>query len=154
MKPIIAITMGDPAGVGPEIIVKALSCASLRDLCRPVVIGDLSVLTKAALDTGGTAGRQNFEPLSRIEEIRESSAPSPVLDLKNVKMSEFTYGTVKAEYGKAAGEYIEKAAELALANKVDAIVTAPIQKEAFTAAGYPYAGHTDMLASLTRTEHV
>ena len=151
-KPVIAITMGDPSGVGPEIIVKALSQASVRDSCLPVVIGDLNVMIKTAEDTGEIACTRKIEPLSRIEKLHESMAEIPVIDLKNVPMSGFTYGTVKAAYGKAAGESIEKAVEMALAKKVDAVVTAPLQKEAFTAAGYRFTGHTDMLASLTKAE--
>ena len=152
-KPIIAITMGDPSGVGPEVILKALSQPKVRDRCLPVVVGDVGVLVKTLEDTGDTTCVRKVEPLSQIEKISESQAEIPVLDLKNVDLAHFTYGTVKPEYGKAAGQYIEKAVELALSKKVDAMVTAPIQKEAFTQAGYRFTGHTDMLQALTQAKH-
>lgn len=153
-KPILALTMGDPAGIGPEIIVKALSNASVRALCRPVVVGDLGVLLKAAQDCCVIDCARMIEPVASIDRLGDSQARIPVLDLKNVPMAGFGYGRVKPEYGRAAGESIEAAVKLALEGKVDAVVTPPLQKESFKAAGYAYPGHTEMLAALTGARHV
>lgn len=156
MKPLVAITMGDPAGIGPEIIVKALLEPEVQAMCRAVVVGDLGVLLKAAGDTGAVDCARMIEavPGGSIERLDESQARIRVLDLKNVPLAGFEYGKVRPEYGKAAGQSIEKAVKLALEKKVDAVVTPPLQKEAFKAAGYSHPGHTEMLASLTGAKHV
>ncbi len=130
-EPRIAITMGDPAGVGPEIVVKALRAPILKRV-SPVVIGDRGVLEKVR-DSLGTSWPDGVN----------------ILDLKNVDLSSHSWGVVKSEYGRASGEYIEKAIELALKGEVEAVVTCPIQKEAFRQAGYPYPGHTEMFKELT-----
>jgi len=123
--------MGDPAGVGAEIIMKALKAPILETLF-PLVIGDRGILEKVRRALG----------TPWPEEMN-------VLDLKNVDFSCHSWGMVKREYGRASGEYIEKAIELALKGEVEAVVTCPIQKEAFREAGYPYPGHTEMFARIT-----
>lgn len=135
-KPRIAITMGDPAGVGPEIAVKALWNDELRDLCEPLVVGDASVLSRAAQ----VLGRERPTPDERF-----------VLDLRAVGDVELGWGAATAAGGRAAATYIERAVEMALAGEVDAIVTGPINKEALNQAEVPYPGHTEMLAALTNT---
>ncbi len=136
-RPRIAITMGDPAGVGPEIAVKALTHDEVLRLCDPLVIGDLAVLRRAA----EAMGREFGTPLERH-----------VLDLGAMAISDHTWGTATAAGGRAAAAYIERAVELALAGEVAAIVTGPINKDAIHQAQVPYPGHTEMLASLTGTD--
>ncbi|MCC6445959.1 MAG: 4-hydroxythreonine-4-phosphate dehydrogenase PdxA [Armatimonadetes bacterium] len=150
-RPLLAITLGDPAGVGPEVVLKALRDASLQESFVPVVIGSLSVLEKA---------RQTFRtdmPLVSIPipgAARERQDVVPVLDLMNLRFEEVTIGRVSAQCGRAAVEYVEKAARLALAGEVDAVVTAPLNKEAIRLSGCPYPGHTEILAQLTGSPRV
>ncbi len=138
-KPIIAVTMGDPAGVGPEIAVKALSNPETRRDAAAFIIGDAGLLKRAAA----------VKAIGSIDEFSPESPAIQVLDLRNVDLSKYRPGTVSAEAGRAAGQCIEEAVRLALAHKIDGIATAPIQKESFKAAGYPYPGHTEMLAALS-----
>jgi len=147
-KPVIAITMGDPGGVGPEIILKSLNTKAVWDACRPVIIGDRGVLelAKGPLSIGT---RKALSTVSDPSELAEGEAA--VIDLKNVGKDELTVGKAGAYAGHAAVGYIRKAVELALAGKVDAVVTAPINKETLKMAGYKYPGHTELLAELTGT---
>lgn len=143
----IAITMGDPGGVGPEIIIKALSSAGIRDLCIPVVIGDRVVIeeTLSLLDL----------PLKLriIKSPEEAGAEPGTIELLDMGMlNKFWGGKPTAEGGAACVSYIKKAAELALDKKVDAIVTAPISKEALKMAGMKWPGHTEMLAEITNAK--
>jgi|TARA_B100001971_G_C18243566_1_gene572608 4-hydroxythreonine-4-phosphate dehydrogenase len=150
--PLIAITMGDPAGIGPEIIIKALSQLKTYSLCRPVVVGDASVLEDACNIT-----HRSFK-INSIKHPKDGKFKFGIvdtIDLGNVEMSKLQYGQVSAMCGKASGEYIEKTINLALSNEVKATVTAPIHKEAFRLGGWgeKYAGHTEMYADLTKTKH-
>lgn len=143
----IAITMGDPGGVGPEIIIKALSSAEIRDLCIPVVIGDRVVIeeTLSLLDL----------PLKLriIKSPEEAGAEPGTIELIDMRMlNKFWGGKPSAEGGRACAGYIKKAADLALDKKVDAVVTAPISKEALKMAGMKWPGHTEMLADITNTK--
>ncbi|MFO0752189.1 MAG: 4-hydroxythreonine-4-phosphate dehydrogenase PdxA [Thermodesulfovibrionales bacterium] len=131
----IAITLGDPAGVGPEIVLKALLAEEVREICTPVVVGDRAVLDEAADRFG----------------VRDALGRAEVLDLGNIGQRDFTKNAPTAEGGRACAAYIEKAVELALRGEVDAVVTAPISKEAMKMAGFPWPGHTEMLAELTGT---
>jgi len=148
--PIIAITMGDPTGVGPEIIVKSLAHADLFSRCRPLVIGDAGRLRQAAEIVGAdlpicvvdTPAQALFSP-GAIEVIEVGHVPT-----------DLPFGRVAAEGGAAAYRYIERAAALAVAGDVDAICTAPLNKEALHAAGHNFPGHTELLAHLTGTPEV
>jgi len=133
--PKIGITMGDPAGVGPEVIVKALARPEAHAFCRPVVIGDRRRLEKASAITG-----------ARPKELE-------CIDLGLVP-DDLPFGRVSAQAGEAAYRYIERAVQLALERKIDAICTAPINKEALNAAGHKFPGHTELLAELTGTAEV
>jgi len=144
--------MGDPAGVGPEIVAKALSDPALHQTCVPFVIGDIALLERALEIASDVECRCQFNELGSIEELEPSSGTVQVLQTGRIPLADYASGVVRAEYGKAAGLYIGKAAELALAGKVHGITTAPIQKESFKAAGWPYPGHTEMLADLTGTK--
>ena len=144
-KPLLGITMGDPAGIGPEVIVKALSRPGVRRVCRPLVIGSPEVLARmvSALKA----------PLKvRSVDLSGFAAPDgviPVLDPLPQPLGPFTPGKVSHETGAAQAVYVEEAVERALDGSIAAIVTAPINKEAINLAGYAYPGHTEMLADLT-----
>jgi 4-hydroxythreonine-4-phosphate dehydrogenase len=143
--PILGITMGDAAGVGPEVTVMALMNDAIRAKARAVVLGDASVIADAARIVGCTL------PIRAIAEIHSDEIDDQaiyVLDLQNRPLDGLTRGKVDAVNGKAAFEYIDRAVTLALANSIDAIVTAPLNKEAMHLAGYKYPGHTEALATL------
>jgi len=146
--PILGITMGDPAGIGPEITAKALADPVVRKAARLLVIGDARVMTTAArLARADLAVR----PLGRLADATWAPHLVEVLDLGNADPAAFAVGRVSALCGRAAYEYIERGVRLALAREIDAIVTAPISKEALAAAGLAHSGHTEILAELTGT---
>jgi 4-hydroxythreonine-4-phosphate dehydrogenase len=145
-KPIVAITMGDPGGIGGEIIVKAYE--QLRKYARPIVIGDTTVI-ESAVDIC-----ESDLEVSSIDEISaDTFGPNviSVLDLDYV--DDLEYGTIRKDYGQASLAYIERAIELATSGDVDAITTAPINKQSTERSGSDYAGHTGMLADYTDTEN-
>jgi 4-hydroxythreonine-4-phosphate dehydrogenase len=147
-RPRLAITMGDPAGVGPEIIARALAWPDVATACRAVVVGDRSVMA-AALDLLRSPLR-----LHAVESLADCAhAPGTIecLDLGNVDAAQLPRGAVSAEAGRAAYAYIETAVRLCQGGAVDGIVTAPINKEALAAAGQPHTGHTEILARLSGT---
>ncbi len=144
-KPLFAITMGDAAGSGPEIVAKALTDPEIRAICRPVVIGDMATM-QAAREIIGVLGE-----VKAIEKLSEASFKDDVIeviDLHNIKLDRLTRGQVDPMAGKAAYEYIKLATEMTLAGECDAIVTSAINKEALNKAGYHYDGHTQLLAEL------
>jgi len=143
-EPIIGVTMGDPAGIGPEVIVKAYR--QLLDSGRPIVIGDGDVLTAAIQVCESDLSIQQVVNLADAQFDRNTI---PVLDLDNV--GTLVRGEVREEYGAASLAYIERAIELAQAGEIDGITTAPINKQATKLAGSTYAGHTGMLADRTNT---
>ena len=145
-QPIIGITMGDAAGIGPEITLKALADENLRTICQPLIIGDLTVLRKTAADLG-----LNCDFVETSKEISSNSAQITVFNLNNLK-SEVIAGEESAVTGAASAEYIETAVRLWQDKKIDAIATAPISKKAIAMGGYGYPGHTEFLAYLTGTE--
>lgn len=148
-KPVIAITMGDPGGVGPEIVLKAINSNVVSSLCRPLIIGDMGVMSEARHCLPITM----HYPLKSVTEPDEDTGhAAKVLDLANVLPGELTVGVAGAYAGRAAVGYITKAVELAQAGKVAAVVTAPINKETLKMAGYGFPGHTELLAELTGTK--
>lgn len=149
IKPILGITMGDAAGVGPEIIDKALAKEEFYNIARPIVIGDASVI-EDALKVAKV--KVDINSVKDISEAKYEHGTIEVIDLKNIQLSELKMGQVQAMAGKASVKYVEKVVEMALENKIDAIVTAPLNKEAMNLAGYDYAGHTEILAHLTKTK--
>lgn len=146
--PRIGITIGDVAGIGPEITLKALLDNSLREVCLPIIIGDARYLKQLAGNLGLPI---NFEVIKKTEEIPRNSDKLICLDLANIN-AEIKAGIESEITGKASAEYIEKAVQLCLENKIDAIATAPISKKALSLAGYSFPGHTEMLAKLTETK--
>ncbi|NEX64718.1 4-hydroxythreonine-4-phosphate dehydrogenase PdxA [Noviherbaspirillum galbum] len=149
-RPIIAITMGDPAGVGPEIIMKSLAHADLYARCRPLVIGDAARLREAAAIVGNTVA---VRPVKEVGEAAFRHGEADCIDLA-LLAPDHPFGRVSAASGEAAYRYIARAVELAVDGKIDAICTAPLNKEALHAAGHPFPGHTEMLAALTGTPEV
>jgi 4-hydroxythreonine-4-phosphate dehydrogenase len=141
--------MGDAAGVGPEIIDKALAKKEFYNIARPIVIGDASVI-EDALKVAKV--KVDINSVKDVSEAKYEHGTIEVIDLKNIRLSELNMGQVQAMAGEASVKYVEKAVEMALENKIDAIVTAPLNKEAMNLAGYDYAGHTEILAHLTKTK--
>ena len=136
--------MGDAAGIGAEIILKALSDESLKKNCQPIIIGDAAFLEKTARDLD--------LPFDFVEagENQPTIKQTTVYDLKNLT-DNIKFGEDSAPAGKASAEYIETAVRLWREGKIDAIATAPISKKAISLGGYDYPGHTEFLAFLTRT---
>lgn len=151
--------MGDPAGIGPEVVAKALAGSEIRRVCRPVVIGSLPVLEKTVrslrlplrvIEVSGPALSQvegHDQPLGQRGEL-------PVLDPLDRPLGPFRIGVAAARTGAASVAFIKEAVRLAQAGCIDGIVTAPISKEAINLAGFQYPGHTELLADLTRSSEV
>ena len=159
MDPVIAITMGDPAGIGPEVTAKALAREEVWDCCRPLVVGDAGVLAKAAALLAGTLAPRStgvlaFRSISQASEARFHRSAPDLLDLGNVDLALLRLGRVSAAGGQASVDYIERAVELARTGQAEAIATGPINKAALNAAGIPYIGHTELLAALLGQERV
>lgn len=148
MRPLIGITMGDPASIGPEIVAKALSNPALYEACRPLVIGDGGVFRRALQSCGLTL---SLHPVAGPQEGRYQAGTVDLLDLGNVDLGSLQWGQIQAEAGRAASQYIERAIRLAKEGALHAVATAPVNKEAFKAAGVPFIGHTEMFGELTGT---
>lgn len=148
-KPVIVITMGDPAGIGPEIIAKVIDSTEIFPLCRPVVIGDAGVMRKLIEEMRLSVTVNSIASLAHADPAK---GKLDVLDLKNVKLTTHRWGAPDASSGEAVVQYVKKAVELTMKREADAVVTAPISKEMMNAAGHHYAGHTELLADLTGTK--
>jgi len=150
--PLLALTMGDPAGIGPEVVVRALRHAAVYERCRPLIVGDRRILARAQQWIG--------PPELPITVVDDPTAGDyhpgtlTVLDLANALPSACPIGEVSAAAGRAAVEYVIRACDLALSGAVDAVVTAPLNKEAMNRAGFAYAGHTELLAERTGAAQV
>lgn len=148
-KPIIAIPLGDPAGIGPEIVVKALHNQQVRESANCVVVGDPKVIENA-YEITGIRFKTNM-----IEDPADGDYSDGVLNIvpvENIDMGQLKLGTVDAMCGKAAYEYIAKSIALANDRKVDAVSTTPINKESLKAGGVNFIGHTEIFGALTNTE--
>ncbi len=148
-KPLIGISVGDPAGIGPEITAKALALPEIYEWCKPLTIAESEMMKEAI-------------QFSRLD-LKIHSVASPeegfyqygtidLLDLKNIDGKSIQHKTISANYGRASFEYIKKVIELAMTKEIDATVTGPISKEAVHLAGLHYSGHTEIYADLTRTK--
>lgn len=149
MKPLIAIPMGDPAGIGPEIVVKSLMKKEVTETANCVVIGDRKVLEDAIRFTNANL------KIKLIEHAKEGEYKEGILnliDLDNVDMNEFQIGQVSGMCGKAAYEYIAKSIELANDKEVAAVATTPINKESLKAGKIDFIGHTEIFGALTGTK--
>jgi 4-phospho-D-threonate 3-dehydrogenase / 4-phospho-D-erythronate 3-dehydrogenase len=148
--PIIAITMGDAAGIGPEVIVKALAEDAVYETCRPIVIGDTRRLQTAVKICGLDL------TVATVPTVADAGFEHGTVDCIDLGLipDDLPFGELSALAGDAAYQYIDVAAKLALAGDVDAICTAPLNKEALHAGGHRYPGHTELLADLTGTPEV
>ncbi len=149
--PLLAITMGDPAGIGPEIVLQTLAHVDVFERCRPLVIGDRRILERAA----GWLGQSPEYDVVR-EPAQGTYQPGGVtlLDMENAPPERIPVGEESAAAGAAAVAYVVRACDLAMAGEVDAVVTAPLNKAAMHLAGYEYAGHTELLTEQTGAERV
>ena len=148
-RPIIGITMGDPAGIGAEIIVKALNRKGIYLKSKPMVIGSQSVMDDAIQFTHSSL---NLNLITDISQLKGEYGTVDLMDLDNIKLNEFTYGQVNGKAGQASLDYIYKGIDLAMAGEIDAVVTGPIHKESIKAAGSRHAGHTEIFATRTKVK--
>ena len=162
-RPKIGVTMGDAAGIGPEIIVKALARKSIYSMCQPIVIGSPAILQDACQFISPSA--QESLPVTGDGQLKLNIIKTPrqaqaiygtidVLDVSSISPEEICLGTIDIRAGAAAVKAIETATHLAMRGELDAITTAPISKAAINRAGVPYPGHTEMLAAFTNTPDV
>ena len=150
-KPAIAITMGDPCGIGPEVVVKALADPRVYASCRPLVIGNTFAMRQAVQATGRPLDiNETGDPVA----AGRNPAVVDVVDIHNLNPEDITVGQISVPCGKAAMEWVTKAGELALAGIVDAIATAPLNKEAASLAGFQSIGHTELLQELAGAKTV
>jgi 4-phospho-D-threonate 3-dehydrogenase / 4-phospho-D-erythronate 3-dehydrogenase len=149
-RPIIGITMGDAAGVGPEIIMKAMAVPEVYEISRPLVIGDARRLRKAGEIVGS---KLSLRPVQKPEEAAFRRGEVDVVDLPIIP-EDLPFGKLSAVAGDAAFKFIQRAVELAMAGRIDGICTAPLNKEALHAGGHKYPGHTELLAKLAGIEEV
>jgi 4-hydroxythreonine-4-phosphate dehydrogenase len=150
-KPIVAITMGDPAGVGPEVILKALMDPVVRRVCYPLILGDWGVLQRTRRRTRRSPGLIRWEQAQPLLPLFRRDGAFVVCPLSDLKARESRPGLPSQAGGHAAYRYIRVAAKLALSKVADAIATAPISKSILIDAGYNYPGHTELLAELSGT---
>jgi 4-hydroxythreonine-4-phosphate dehydrogenase len=151
-RPLLAVTLGDPDGIGPEIILKTLWKESVFHQCRPLVVGDARILERASFWLG--CDPLEFEQIVSPREGLYHRGTVPLLDLANANPAECPVGQIGAAAGRAAVEYVFIACDLAMSGGVDAVVTAPLNKAAMNLAGYHYAGHTELLAERTGAQKV
>ena len=147
-RPRVGITMGDPSGIGPEVVLKAVAEAEVRDICQPILIGDAQLLAHNARTLDLQCG---YDIVRRDEDLPPQSNDPIIYHLNNIQ-GHIEPGIESGNAGKAAGQYIEAAVELCAAGSIDAIATAPINKRALFLGGYSFPGHTEFLAHLTGTE--
>lgn len=148
--PLIGITMGDPAGIGPEIIVKALADGSTYGLCRPVVLGDPETLSSTV---ARVSSKMSLNTISSISDARANPGKIDLVAVSRLKANAVLPGKPSVEGGKAMVEYIVRAVEMCLEGRLDAMVTCPISKILMHQAGYIYDGHTQLISHLANTEN-
>lgn len=149
VKPLIGIPMGDPAGIGPEIVVKTIASKEAHEHGNMIVIGDRRILEEAA-----QFSNVNLD-IRVIDNLNDAIHQDGVLNLiqrGELDYSSFKPGLIQGQCGQAAFEYIKKATELTISGEVDALATTPINKESLKAGGINYIGHTEILADLTNTQ--
>lgn len=148
-KPIVAITMGDPASIGPEVAVKALAKNEIYEICNPIIVGDSRVIQKTV------DGLRVDKKINRITDVKDAHFNTNeinVYHLELVDVDKLEVGKVSAMAGEAAFQSVKKVIELALDKKVDATVTAPLHKESINLAGHKFSGHTEIYAHYTNTK--
>lgn len=148
IRPVIAVSIGDPAGIGPEVTLKALSDPALHNAAQFVIVGDRSVLQEAA-----AISDLALPPASEITTEGISAASSvTIADQRCLSAADYAPGDIRAEYGRAAVAYIRAATQMCLTGGADAMVTGPVSKEAVTRAGIAFTGHTEYIAALCGVE--
>ena len=150
--PLVAITLGDPAGIGPEVVLKALQHADVYARCRPLVLGDRRILERAAPWVGATD--LGYELVEDPAGGHYRAGTVTLLDMANAAPADCPIGQISAEAGRAAVEYVFRACDLAMAGAAAAVVTAPLNKAAMNLAGFAYAGHTELLTERTGATQV
>ncbi len=150
-KPIIAVTMGDPAGIGPEVVLKALADPAIKKNCRPLVLGDWGVLQRARRRRFKSAKLICWQPGQQLLPMLDHPSAHVVCSLSRLTIKESRPGMASKAGGHGAFSYIRVAATLTLSNVADAMATAPISKSSLIDAGYHYPGHTELLAELSGT---
>lgn len=150
-RPLLALTMGDPVGVGPEIMVLALADPQIYQICRPLIIGDLPALERARRIL---APNQQIKEVDRPEAGRYEPGTMDILALSRLAPADLEYGHPTPAGGAAMVSYILKAIDLALQGEADGMVTGPISKMAMNLSGYAYPGHTELLAEKTGAKEV
>lgn len=148
-KPIIGITMGDPASIGPEIAIKALLNESIHAICRPLLVGDAGVFNDIVQRLKLPA---TVNAIAAVKDAVFKMGIVDVLDLKNVDMSNLVFGEISAMAGNASFEAVKKVIDLAMVGDIDATVTGPINKKSINEAGHHFAGHTEIYAHYTGTK--
>ena len=150
-RPAIAITMGDPCGIGPEVVVKALSDPNVYNMCRPVVVGNIYAMEQAVKMTGLPLRIHRSDDLGGAG---TNPGVVDVVDIGNLNAEDITVGRLSVACGKAAMEWVSKAGQLAMAGVVDGLATAPLNKEAAAMAGYEAIGHMELLQELSGAKTV
>ena len=150
-RPLLAVTMGDPAGCGPEIVAKVAALGVVQDEARLVCVGEASAMSRA-FDIIRESHR--VRAIRDVSEARDAPGTLDVLDLANLDLATLAFGQVQAQAGEEAFEYVSTAIDLAMAGRVDAVVTSALNKEAMRLAGYDYDGHTEILAIKTGAKKV
>ena len=148
-KPLIAIPIGDPAGVGPEITAMALADSKVTEAARCIIVGDKKIMEQAVRITGAEL---KVNVVKEPEEGIYEPGILNLIDLDNIDMDHFEFGKVSGMCGKAAYEYIAESIRLANEGKADAVATTPINKEALKAGDIHFIGHTEIFGALTGTE--
>lgn len=146
--PIIGITMGDPVGIGPEIIVKALAQEEVSARCRPLVFGDANVLGEAIRLLSSPC---DISPVGTVDEIKGIPGIIDLIELSHIDLNGFRFGTPKESYAVHVIRYLETALSFAMDGRIGGMTTCPINKGALNAAGYPFTGHTEFLAQRTHS---
>lgn len=147
-RPILGLTMGDPAGIGPEICLRALREPAVLERCVPVLFGDVTVLSRVAQMAEIAPVECRIATVLELEEMLEIDEPL-VVDCRAIEAEKIAPGVVSAECGKAGYVYIEQAIRAALSEKIDGVVTAPIHKESLNLSGVKFPGHTEIFTALT-----
>ena len=150
IKPILGITMGDPASIGPEITVKALARPDVYEMCRPLVVGDACMLEKAKKIVGHE--EIVIHPVADVKDALFTLGTIDVYDMKLVNADTLPIGQVSVEAGEAAFQYVKKVIDLANADEIDGTVTNALNKEAINVAGHHFSGHTEIYAHFTGTK--
>ena len=149
-RPVIAVPMGDPAGIGPEIVVRAAMSRDVPEKASVVVIGDTAIIRRTI--TFPNMPAVQIRKITFPEEGVYQPGILNVIDLHNISTEDYEIGTVSAACGRAAYEYIEQSIRMAMEAEADAVSTTPINKESLHAARVPYIGHTEIFGALTGTE--